>query len=123
MPVPKCLEKQIFFKLTDMVTIQKIANFFSFESNTRKQCLYYLLFYKMVETTFSNFLEGLSLISPKLYTEFVHESLHIQPSKYDSTSGTKISICLKKVGGMRLWIGTSTFNNYSLITQRHWRHV
>ena len=86
---------------------EKNEFFFSFESNNRKQCLCYLLYYKMVETRF--------LISKKVfhwflsnYTEFVHETF-IQPSKYDSTSGPKISICLKK-WGMRLWIGTSTFN-------------
>ncbi len=56
--------------------------------------------FKMVETTFSNFREGFSLIwfLPN-YKEFAHETSHIQPSKYDSTFGTKISICLKKIGG------------------------
>ncbi len=43
------------------------------------------------------------------YKEFVHETVLTKPSKYDSTSGTKISICLKIFGGMMLWIGTSTF--------------
>ena len=35
-------------------------------------------------TTFSNFGEGFSLISPEKKTGFVHETLHIKPSKYDS---------------------------------------
>ncbi len=48
----------------------------------------------MVEITFSHFQEGLSLITPN-YNEFVHETSHIKPSKYDSTSVTTISICLK----------------------------
>ncbi len=43
------------------------------------------------------------------YTDFAHKILHIKPSKYDSTFGNKISKCLKKSWGMRLWIGTSTF--------------
>ena len=33
------------------------------------------------------------------YTDFVHKISHTKPSKYDSTSGTKISICLKKNWG------------------------
>ena len=63
------------------------------------------------------------------YTEFMHETLHIKPSKYDSTSGTKIYICFifsfiylfffifilagegGDEAGIRLWIGTSTFNS------------
>ncbi len=42
-------------------------------------------------------------------THFVHEISYY----YDSTCGTKISILLglgKKIEGMRLWIGKSTFN-------------
>ena len=38
---------------------------------------------------FSNFQEGFSFFSPKLQ-QFVHETSHIQPSRYDSTSGNKI---------------------------------
>ena len=33
------------------------------------------------------------------YTDFVHETSHITPSKYDSTSGTKISIMFEKNQG------------------------
>ncbi len=33
------------------------------------------------------------------YTDFAHEISHIKPSKYNSTFGIKISICLKKAGG------------------------
>ena len=36
-----------------------------------------LVFYKMVETMFSNFQEGFSLITPKLQREFVCETSHI----------------------------------------------
>ena len=46
---------------------------------------------------FSNFREGFSLISLK----FVHETSDIKPSKYDSISGTKISMFEKKMGGGR----------------------
>ncbi len=84
-----------------MVTFPTITSFMvkkfqiciSFLSSSRKQCLpvCYLLFY-MVETTFSNLLN---------YTDFVHKISHIKPSKYDSTFGTQISICLKKSLGMR----------------------
>ncbi len=42
------------------------------------------------------------------YKEFVHETSHINPSKYDSTFLTKITM-FEKNRGMRLWIGTSTF--------------
>ncbi len=115
------LEKWIFFKLTDMVTFQtntsstvkKLQISISFESNYRKQYLCYLLFLKWWKPRF--------LISERVfhwflrnYKEFAHETSHIQPSKYDSTSGTKISICLKKIEGMRLWIRTSTFKDVYL---------
>ncbi len=64
----------------------------------------------MVETTFISFQAGFSPIVLN-YTDFAHKISHTKPSKYDSTSGNKISICLKKkIWGMRLWIGTSTFN-------------
>ena len=39
----------------------------SFASNYRKQCLCYLLFYKIVVSTFCNFRGGFSLVSPKLH--------------------------------------------------------
>ncbi len=65
----------------------------------RKQCLCYLLFYKMVETHFLIISQRVFHWFYPNYREFVHETSHIQPSKYDSTSGTKISICLKKIGG------------------------
>ncbi len=88
---------------------KKLQISISFESNYRKQCLCYLLFLKwwkphclISERVFHWFLPN--------YKEFAHETSHTQPSKYDSNSGTKISIWLKKIGGMRLWIGTSTFN-------------
>ncbi len=49
----------------------------------------------MVETTF--------LISKQVfrwfllnYTDYAHNISHTKPSKYDWTSGTEISICLKK---------------------------
>ncbi len=98
--------KWTFFKLTDMATfrtntsskVKKLQSFISFESNNRNQCLCYLLFYQMVETRF--------LISERVfhwflpnYIQFVHETSHTQPSKYNATSGTRISICLKKIGG------------------------
>ncbi len=52
--------------------------------------------FKMVETTFFNFREGFSLISLKLQRVFAWN--FIQPSKYDSTSGTKISMFEKILG-------------------------
>ncbi len=80
-----------------------------FHKGHNLQCLCYLLFYKWWKPHF--------LISKRIfcwfllnYTDFAHKIWHIKPSKYDSTFGTKISICLKKVRGMRLWIRTSTFN-------------
>ena len=53
---------------------------------------------KMVETTFLISESVFHWFLP-IYKEFAHETSHIQFSKYDSTSGTKISICLKKFGG------------------------
>ncbi len=106
----KIFWKWIFFKLIDMVTFptKTLQICISFVSNLGKQCLCYLLFYKWWKPHF--------LISKRVfnwfflnYTDFAHKISHIKPSKDDSTFGTKISICLKKVGGMRLWIGTSTF--------------
>ncbi len=109
--------KLIFFKLADMVTfptktsslVKKLQICISFVSNLRKECLRYLLFYKWWKPRFliSKRVFGWFLLN---YIEFAHQISHIRSSKYDSTFGTKISICLKKVGGMRLWIGTtSTF--------------
>ena len=110
--------KWILSKLSDMVTfptntssmLKKLQLCISFVSNWRKQRLCYLLFYKWWKPRL--------LISKKVfrwfllnYTDFAHKITHVKPSKYDSTFGTKIAICLKKVGGMRLWIGTSTFND------------
>ncbi len=115
--------KWIFFKLADMVTfptktssmVKKLQMCISFVSNLRKECLCYLLFYKWWKPRF--------LISKRVfrwfllnYFEFAHQISHTRPSKYDSTFGTNISICLKKVGGMRLWIGTSTFNSWNKIS-------
>ncbi len=60
-----------------------------------------------METMFSNFQEVFRWFLQN-YTDFGHKISHIKPSKYDSTFGIKISIYLKKVRGMRLWIGTST---------------
>ena len=108
--------KWIFFKLADMATfptnisstVKKLQICISFVSNLRKQCLCYLLFYKwwkprllISKPVFRWFLLN--------YTDFAHKISHTKPSKYDSTSGTKIPKCLKKSLRMRLWIGTSTF--------------
>ncbi len=124
------LEKWIFYKLTDMVTFQtnisstvkKMQISISFESSNRKQCLCYFLFLKWWKPRF--------LISERVfhwflpdYKEFAHETSHTQPSKYDSNSGTKISMCLKKIGGMRLWIGTSTFKLITNITCDEKKHL
>ena len=116
--------KLIFFKLPDTVTFQTNTSFMvkklqisiSFESNNIKWCLCYLLFYKMVETTNSK--RGFHWFLPN-YTEFGHETSHIQLSnKYGSTSGTKSPysyIMFEKNWGMRLWIGTSTFTLVPLL--------
>ncbi len=97
----------VTFQTNTSSTVKKIQISISLERNHRKQCLCYLLFLKwwkprflISERVFHRFLPN--------YKEFAHETSHTQPSKSDS-SGTKISICLKKFGGMRLWIGTSTF--------------
>ena len=111
--------KWIVFKPADMVTLPIPKHHLwwrnckyvctSFVSNLRKQCLCYLLFYKWWKPRF--------LISKRVfrwfllnYTDLAHKISHIKPSKYDTTFGTKISICLKKVWGIRMWIGTSSFN-------------
>ena len=59
-----------------------------------------------------NFQEGFSQISRFLlnYTDFAKKKSQIKPSTYDSTFDTKVSVCLKKRWGMRLYIRTSTFN-------------
>ncbi len=58
--------------------VKKLQICISFVSNLRKQCLYYLLFYKWWKPPFSNFQEGFSLISPKLQglcaQNFTHEA-------------------------------------------------
>ncbi len=48
---------------------------------------------------FSNCQEGLSLISSKSTQILHYATSSMKPSRYDSISGTKISKCLKKVGG------------------------
>ncbi len=53
------------------------------------------------ETTFSNFLEFFFSFFFRYflkYTDYAHKISHAKPFKYDSTFGTKILICLKKVG-------------------------
>ena len=50
---------------------------------------------KILETTFSNFRDCFHRFLLN-YTEFVHETSHTEPSKYDSTSGAKISIMFEK---------------------------
>ena len=45
---------------------------------------------------FSHVAGSFSQISTKNYTQFVHETSRIKPSKYDSTSGTKIYIMFDK---------------------------
>ncbi len=88
----------VTFRTNTSSTVKKLQISISFESNYRKQCLCYLLFLKwwkprflISERVFHRFLPN--------YKEFAHETSHTQPSKYDSTFGTKISICLKKSGG------------------------
>ncbi len=114
-PVMKSFENEISLNW-QMVTfptitssmVEKLQICISFLSNLRKQCLCYLLFHKWWKTRF--------LISKRVfrwflcnYTDFARKISHMKPSKYDSTSGTKIFIPLKKGWGMRLWIRTSTF--------------
>ncbi len=106
MPVPKSLEN--LFSLNGQIWSLFLAKYHPWwknfkyvshnVSNLRKQCLCYLLFYKWWKPCF--------LISKRVfrwflqnYTDFAHEISHMKPSKYYSTFGTKISICLKKVGG------------------------
>ncbi len=63
-----------------------------------------------MKTTFSNFQMFFFFWFLLNYTDFVLKISHTKPSKYDSTFGTKISICL-----LRLLIGTSIFNYWVLI--------
>ena len=83
-------------KISSMVKKLQICN--SLVSNLRKHCLCYLLFYNWWKPCllFSKRVFRCFLLN---YTDFAHEISHTKPSKYDSTFGTKISICLKKVGG------------------------
>ncbi len=67
----------------------------------------------MVETTFSNFRDGFLQIISKLHLVCAWNLTH-KAYMNDSTSGTKISICLKRILGMRLWIETSTFKQHIL---------
>ncbi len=98
--------KLIFFKLADMVTfptktssmVKKLQQCISFVSNWRKQCLCYLLFYKWWKPRFLNSKRVFRWFLLN-YIKFARQISLIRPSKYDSTFGTKISICLKKVGG------------------------
>ncbi len=103
---PEILGKWIFFKLADMVTfptktssmVEKLQICISFARNLRKQCLGYLLFYKWWKPRFLISKRGFRWFLLN-YIESAHQISHIRPSKYDSTFGTKISICLKKIGG------------------------
>ena len=66
----------------------------------------------MVETTFSN-MRGFFTDFSQTYKEFAHETSHIH-SLLNMTQllVPKSPLCLKKkIGGMRLWIGTSTFKH------------
>ncbi len=97
--------KWIFYKQADMVPfptststmVKKLQICISFVSNFNKKTIL-ILFYKWWKPRF--------VISKRVfrwfllnYTDFAHKISHIKPSKYDSTFGTKISICLKKMGG------------------------
>ncbi len=84
----------VTFQPNTLSTVKKLEISISFESNYRKQRLLFIVF-KMVETTFSNYREGFSLVFPKL--QRLRMKLHTY--KYDSTSGTKISICFIKNWG------------------------
>ena len=53
--------------------------------------------------------------------EFSHPISPRTPEKYDSTFGTKITLCLKKIGGMMLWIMSSTFK-YIISYQVYFHH-
>ncbi len=83
--VPKSLENEFSLNLkngpfSNQYIIQgEKENFVSFESNKRKQCYCYLLFYKkwrMERGFFHRFLLNC--------TKFGHETSHVKPSKYDS---------------------------------------
>ncbi len=81
----------------------EIATLHSLESNKRKQCQCYLLLYKAVESLFSNFWEGFSLIFLS-YTKFGHETSH---KSLLNTTQLLVPKCLKQNWGMKLWIRTS----------------
>ncbi len=100
----------VTFQTNTSSTVKKLQISISFESNYRKQCWCYLLFLKWWKPRFLISERSFHWFLPNC-KQFVHETSHIQPSKYDSTHGTKISIhvCLKKFGVMRMLIGTSTF--------------
>ncbi len=82
--------------------VKKLQICISFVSNLRKQCLCYLLFYKLWKPCL--------LISKQVFRRFFlnYTDFANKISKYDSTSGIKSLYVWKRLG-MRLWIGTSTF--------------
>ncbi len=76
--------------------------------------------YIKCDTTYSNF-KGFSLISPELHRfgTYVYHFTLSKPTKFDSTSGTIMSTCLKYVKlGNEVWIGTSTFICDSFVTSQ-----
>ena len=102
--------KLIFFKLADMATfptnlsytMKKLQICISFASNLTKQCLCYILFYKWWKPHL--------VISKQIFcwfllsnTDFVNKITH---TKLMTQLLVPKSPCLKKVGEMRLWIGT-----------------
>ncbi len=61
-------------------------------------------------------------VKPKLH-RFACATSHIKLSKYVSTFGTRISVCLGKNmgGGVKLWIGTSILKCYNITTTKKFR--
>ncbi len=86
------LQDQVTFPTKISSKVKKLQLLDQFTENN----MYVSYSFVNVETTFSNFQEGIHQFVLN-YTDFA--TSHIKPSKYDSTSGTKISICLKKIGG------------------------
>ena len=56
--------------------------------------------------------------------EYSHPISPCKSEKYDATFGTKITVCLKKIGGMMLWIMSSTFkNDHGFILKRYFKPI
>ena len=105
------LGDQVSFHLNIPPTVKNLDLYILFGSNEENPCLCCILFYILVVTTFRIFKQHFHWFLPN-YMEFSHPISPRTSEKYDSTFGTKITVCLKKFWGMMLWIMSGTFNMF-----------